>query len=226
MRISVISATALVAATAFFGAPQAVAAELTDQDRMFLEAAHQGNLAEIAAGQDAQRHATTSCVKAVGGVLVRDHGKLDADVTALAKKLGVSLPAGPEPEEERKLEALRSKSGTPAYDAGWLAGQEAAHTKTLALIDQELKTGRNSEVFAAARSARPVVAMHLDMVRGGVCHAAKAPENVHAGSGGQLAALTNDREVLGTAAVGSGLLLVAGAGWWTVRARRRASGRS
>ncbi|MFD5326895.1 DUF4142 domain-containing protein [Streptomyces sp. NPDC127092] len=228
MRISVISSTALIAAaaTAFVCAPQAVAAEVGDRDRKFMKAAHQGNLAEIAAGQDARQHATTACVKAVGAVLVRDHGKLDADVTALAKKLGVSLPARPAPEDEEELKAVQAKAGTPGYDAAWLAAQEAAHNKTLALIDQELEAGKNSEVYAAAQSARPVVAMHLDMVRGGTCHAAKTPKTVHAGSGGHLAAATANREAIGTAAVAGGLLLAAGGGWWTVRARRRATGRS
>jgi len=226
MRLSVIPSTALVAAAVFLGAPQAVAAGVGEQDRMFVKAAHQGNLAEIAAGQDAQQHATTSCVKAVGGVLVRDHGKLDADVKALAEKLGVALPSQPTPEDQQKLKDVQAKAGTPAYDAAWLAAQEAAHTKTLALIDQELQTGKNSEVFAAAKSARPIVAMHLDMVRGGTCHAAKAPTTVHAGSGGQLAAAVDSREAIGTAAVVGGLVLAAGAGWWTVRGRRRAAGRS
>ncbi|GGR66401.1 DUF4142 domain-containing protein [Streptomyces roseolus] len=225
MRIRLISTGALVAATAFLGAPQAFAAEVSDQDRVFLRAAHQGNLAEVAAGEDARQHATSSCVKSVGAALVRDHGKLDADVTALAGKLGVALPDGPAPEDANKLKAVRAKAGTPAYDTAWLAVQEAAHVKTLALIDHELKAGENSEVFAAARAARPVVAMHLDMVRGGSCHAAKAPETVDAGSGGRLAASAHDRDVLAATAVASGLALAAGAGWWTVRARR-GSGRS
>ncbi|MGW5421646.1 DUF4142 domain-containing protein [Streptomyces sp. NPDC003943] len=228
MRISVISSTALIAAaaTAVICAPQALAAELNDQDRVFIKAAHQGNLAEIASGQDAQQHVTTSCAKAVGGVLARDQGKLDADVTALAKKLSVPLPAQPALEDEQKLKSVQAKAGTPMYDAAWLDAQEAAHNKTLALIDQELRAGKNSEVFAAAQSARPVVAMHLDLVRGGTRHAAKAPKTVRAGSGGQLAAAADSREVIGTAAVAGGFLLAAGGGWWSVRSRRRATGRS
>lgn len=47
---------------------------------------------------------------------------------------------------------------------------EAGHVKTLALIDQEVKSGANAEVVAAAQAARPVVAMHLKMVEGGTCH--------------------------------------------------------
>ncbi|MET9378631.1 DUF4142 domain-containing protein [Streptomyces sp. NPDC003035] len=223
MRITLLTTTALIAAVTGLGASPAFAADVSSQDSSFMRAAHQGNLAEIAAGQDAQKNATTACVKAVGSALVRDHGKLDADVKALARKLGVSLPGAPAPEDRQKLAALKTKAGTPAYDAGWLAEQDAAHEKTLVLIDQEIAAGENAQVVAAAKSARPVVAMHLDMVRGGTCHAAKAPKTVSAGTGGHLAALANDRAALGAAALACGGLLAAGAGFLIARGHRRRS---
>ncbi|MFJ8668885.1 DUF4142 domain-containing protein [Streptomyces sp. NPDC093600] len=211
---------ALIGAAGALCAPQAYAAPVSDQDTAFTQAAHRANLAEIAAGQDAQRNATTGCVKTVGGVLVRDHSRLDAGLTALAKKHGIALPGSPAPEDEQKLMAVRAKAGTAAYDKAWLAHQEAAHTKSLARIDEEIAKGDNAEVVAAARAARPVVAMHLDMVRGGTCHAAKDSKTVGAGNGGQLAAAMNDRVVLGTVALAGGALLVAGAGLWALRGRR------
>ncbi|MEU2116096.1 DUF4142 domain-containing protein [Streptomyces sp. NPDC016459] len=223
MRVTrLTSVAALVIAVSAAAGPYAVAAPVSDQDTTFTKAAHQGNLAEIAAGQDAQANATSACVKEVGRVLVRDHGKLDADVKALAAKLGVTLPGAPTAEQKAELAAVRAKAGTPAYDAAWLKGQEAAHTKTLALIDTELHTGKNAEVMAAARAARPVVAMHLDMVRGGTCHAGKDAHMVKAGSGGHLAA--QDTDALTTAGiaslVGGGLLAGVGA-VWLIRSRRR-----
>ncbi|MEV5383661.1 DUF4142 domain-containing protein [Streptomyces sp. NPDC052721] len=166
------SVAAAVAAVALCGtaAPHAFAQQLAGQDRKFLVQVHQGNLAEIAAGQDAGRHARSECVKQVGAVLVRDHTKLDADVKTLAGKLNVRLPASPSAQKKRQLAAVQAKAGTPAYDTAWLRVQEAGHRQTLALIDQEIKTGKNSQVVAAARNARPVVAMHLNMVRQGTCH--------------------------------------------------------
>ncbi|MGW0549461.1 DUF4142 domain-containing protein [Streptomyces altiplanensis] len=199
----------------------AYAAPVSAGDSMFVKAAHQGNLAEIAAGQDARKNATTACVKKVGAVLVRDHTKLDADVKALAAKLNVTLPGSPTPEQKKQLAAVRAKAGTPAYDKAWLKVQEAAHTATLALIDKELSVGKNAEVKAAARSARPVVAMHLAMVRGGVCHAGKDAGKVRAGSGGHLAAGEDSLAVAGVAGLAGGGLLAAGGALWLVRDRRR-----
>lgn len=205
------SIAAFVLAACAASAAPAVAAEVGDQDVRFVKAAHQGNLAEIAAGQDAQKHATTACVKSAGAVLVRDHRKLDADLTALAAKLGVALPASPSAEQKRTLAAVRAKAGSPAYDTAWLKAQDAAHTKTLALIDHELRAGRNAEVKAAARAARPVVAKHLDMVRGGTCHTARDAGMVKAGDGGHFAAGASSPTSAAMGLAGGALLVGVGA---------------
>ncbi|MFF3342789.1 DUF4142 domain-containing protein [Streptomyces flavidovirens] len=224
MRKRLLSAAVMAVALSGISAPQAFAGGVSAQDEMFLMQAHQGNLAEIAAGNDAQKHATTDCVKHVGTVLVRDHSKLDADVKMLAGKLNVTLPGSPSPEQRKELAAVQAKAGSPAYDAAWLTTQDAAHRKTLALIDQELKAGKNAEVKAAARSARPVVAMHLDMVRGGTCHAAKDARMVHAGSGGHLAADTslpaeNSLATAGFLSMAGGLAAGGSAWFWLTRRR-------
>ncbi|MFE9399293.1 DUF4142 domain-containing protein [Streptomyces flavidovirens] len=225
MRTRLTSLAALVVAVSAISVVPSVAAAVSEQDVMFVKSAHQGNLAEIAAGQDAQKNATSACVKQVGAVLVRDHGKLDADVKMLAGKLDITLPATPTPEQKQELAAVQAKAGTAAYDAAWLKTQEAAHTKTLAMIDRELKAGQNSEVVMAARAARPVVAMHLDMVRGGTCHAGKDASMVKAGTGGQLTAADDGSFTTGGAAwaAGGGLLAALGGGW-LLRGRRQSAG--
>ncbi|MFF1560850.1 DUF4142 domain-containing protein [Streptomyces sp. NPDC058279] len=152
-------------------APAALAAvPVGDQDTNFVRSAHQGNLAEIAAGQDAQKSAMTPCVKAVGARLVTDHQKLDRDLKALAVKSKTVLPAAPTVEQQQALRGVTEKAGTAGYDAAWLKNQEAAHTQTLALIDTQIRSGTDAAVTNAAKKARPVVALHLDMVRGGTCH--------------------------------------------------------
>ncbi len=220
MRTRLAALAALAIAVPGISAASAVAAPVSDQDATFVKAAHQGNLAEIAAGQDAQKNATTACVKRVGAVLVRDHGKLDADVKMLAGRLDIRLPGTPTEEQKQELAAVQAKAGSSAYDAAWLKTQEAAHTKTLALIDHELKTGKNTEVVTAARTARPVVVMHLEMVRGGTCHAGKDAGMVKAGNGGQLAAQNSTALAVGAATVlGGGLLAGVGAMWLMGRRR-------
>ncbi|MCQ0022772.1 DUF4142 domain-containing protein [Streptomyces somaliensis DSM 40738] len=219
------AATALTCLTlSGIAAAPALAADAPPTDHAFLRAAHQGNLTEIAAGRDAGKNATTACVKKVGAVLVRDHTKLDAAARALADKLGVDLPTAPSPEQQRVLASVMAKAGTGAYDAAWLKAQDAAHTKTLRMIDHQIAEGREASVTAAAKAARPVVAHHLSMVRGGTCHedAAHVPNSIHAGNGGQ-AALADEGvpAFLAVPAMAVGGMLVAGAAFWAAGRIRR-----
>ncbi|MEU3723946.1 DUF4142 domain-containing protein [Streptomyces sp. NPDC031705] len=172
MRKRLLSMAAAATAVAGLCAPAALAAvPAGDQDTSFVKTVHQGNLTEIAAGQDAQTKAMTSCVKDVGAKLVTDHQKLDADLRAVAAKAGVTLPTAPTAAQQQELKDIQKKAGTSGYDSAWLEAQEAAHTKTLQLIDTQIKSGSDTAVTDAAKKARPVVAMHLDMVHGGTCHA-------------------------------------------------------
>ncbi|MGW7104324.1 DUF4142 domain-containing protein [Streptomyces sp. NPDC054838] len=219
MSNRLVAAATLIAAAAVLGVPGPASA--ADQDAAFVKAVHQGSLAEIAAGNDAQRHATTACVKEVGAVLVRDHGKLDAALKMPAGTSKADLPASPGPAQRKALADVRAKAGTAAYDSGWLAVQDAAHTRTLALIDKELSTGRDRGVVAAARAARPVVAAHLEMIRGGGCHHHEQASLVGAG-GGRSAARGTGLNALGAVGLGGGLLVTAVV---TLRlARRRPTG--
>ncbi|MCE7082444.1 DUF4142 domain-containing protein [Streptomyces sp. ST2-7A] len=158
-------------------------ADETMTDAGYLEQARQGNLTEILAGEDALANSRSECVRHVGEVLIRDHTLLDADVTALADARGVDLPDAPAPDQQLTLEEVSALAGTEEYEAAWLLAQEAAHLETLDLIDTQVEYGTDEEITAAALSARPIVETHLEMVRGGVCHAAVDPAHVPAGFG-------------------------------------------
>jgi putative membrane protein len=60
-------------------------------DTTLLSRMHATNQMEIRLGQLAQRNGASATVKQYGARLVRDHSSADARVTALAKKLGITL---------------------------------------------------------------------------------------------------------------------------------------
>ncbi|MFI2206627.1 DUF4142 domain-containing protein [Streptomyces sp. NPDC020192] len=165
--LCVMGATALPALASWLPSPSAV----STLDKQLLSAAHQGNLWEIATSQQAQSAATTACVKRVGADFIRDHRALDAGVVKTAAQLGVALPSGQTAAQLRQTAALKSLAGTPAYDPAWLKAQYAAHVQTLTLIDKEIASGANPLVKSLAKSARPVVVRHTQMVNHGACHA-------------------------------------------------------
>ena len=194
-------------------------------DDTFLAAAHQGNLAEIAAGEDAQAHGTTECVEEAGEMLVDDHRRLDQDLRELAEKTGVDLPDEPTREQQKQLSSVQTRAGSVAYDEAWLSAQETAHRETLVLIDQKINSRGSPDVQEFAENARPVIAQHLEMVQGGECHAdvsgGDADEAADAGGGGegaQAAAPAPAPPVHAMAMLAAAAVVVTGAAWLAHRA--------
>ncbi|KAB7839921.1 DUF4142 domain-containing protein [Streptomyces mobaraensis NBRC 13819 = DSM 40847] len=169
MRMRHRATTALAVLTLAMG-PTGTALATDALDDAFLGAVHQGNMAEIAAGGDAQKNAVSMCVRETGKVLVRDHTLLDKGVEELGRKLKVALPRSVTPKQEQELKEIRKKARTRAYDNLWLRAQDTAHVQTLDLLDAEAARGKDATVREAARKARPIVAKHLEMVRDCMMH--------------------------------------------------------
>ncbi|MEU6366615.1 DUF4142 domain-containing protein [Streptomyces sp. NPDC046931] len=173
MRINRLCGTAVATmalAVAGLTAPATAAVPATGPDATFLKMIHQGNLAEIATAEDAQKHTASTCVKQVADMLVRDHTKFDAVVVALAHSKGIILPSTASADQQKQLTTLKSLHGKRDYNRMWLQGQDTGHRQALALIDKEVSSGKDAKIREAARAARATVAMHLEAVRGGTCH--------------------------------------------------------
>ena len=207
--------TVLVAAVAGLAlAASPASAAPNEQDQQFLVGAHQGNLAEIAAGQAAVAQAATPGVKEMGQQLITDHQALDAQLTAVAQQLGVALPDAPTAEQQAALAEVQTKSGQD-FDTAWLYLQIQAHRQALALGEAELAGGAEQFVKDLAAAAAPVIQRHLD-------HALMLAQElgvatVPAGTGGQAAA---SERPLGLALSLAGGLLLAGVGVLVLRVHR------
>jgi putative membrane protein len=174
---------AVLGAVALTAAP-ALAAP-SDQDVAWMQAAHQSNLAEIAAGNAAQQSATTPEVKELGQMFVQMHTELDTALTQAAQQLGVQLPPAPTPEQEQQLAAVRANQGM-AFDTAWISQQIGSHVTTLAVTQKELQAGSDPTVLGLARTATPVVEQHLAELRT-TARQYGVPTSVPGGTGGQAA---------------------------------------
>jgi putative membrane protein len=162
-RLAVLAAAlacpALLSSRTWQAAPGA-----SEQDRTFLVAAHQSNLAGIAAGRAAEQKGSSAGVRGLGARLAADHRALDASLQKVAGQLSVSLPPTPDAAQQRQLAAVSARSGA-AFDRAWIASRIADHRQTTAAGQTELSAGTNSQVKGLARAAAPVVRTHLDMLR-------------------------------------------------------------
>lgn len=159
VRRAVLGAITVLAAILLVASP--ASAEPSEQDAAWMVAAHQSNLAEIAAGTAAREHGTTEAVQNMGLVLVEEHQTLDAGLTAAAEQLGVELPTAPSDEQQAALEAVMAEKGE-AFDTAWIASQIEGHRMTLAAGQEEIVSGSDPTVIALAEEAGPIVQSHLD----------------------------------------------------------------
>jgi putative membrane protein len=213
IRAALVATTIILGGLLLATAP-AVAAQ-SDQDASWLRAAHQANLAEIAAGNAAQQSATTEDVRNLGRMFVQMHTELDNQLKPVAEQLGVELPGQPTARQQEQLAAVQEKSGQ-AFDTAWIAQQIESHANTLAATQQELQAGSNQQVLELARTATPVVEQHLTALRS-AAQKYGVPTTVPGGTGGQAA--SDGVRTAGWGAVGAGALALLAA---AALARRRA----
>jgi putative membrane protein len=209
-----LAALAAAAAMIVVAAPAAQAAP-SAQDQAWMASAHQGNLAEIAAGQAAVAQAATDTVRQMGQMLIDDHTTLDANLTAAATQLGVTLPGSPTAEQQAELATVKAKTGA-AFDAAWISIQIPAHRATLAAGATEVATGSDPTVKNLASAAAPVVQHHLDELLAAAPQYG-VPASVSAGTGGQAGG--GSGRALGAALVGFGALVLLLTGGRLVRRR-------
>lgn len=131
------------------------------QDRQFLIQAHQGNLAEIAAGKAAQSKGKAGSVRSIGAMLVADHTKLDKKLQQVAQRLQVPLPAQPTARQQTKAKELNALSGAE-FDKAWTKTMIYAHRAALAAANKEVADGSVPQVKALAKASQPVIQEHLD----------------------------------------------------------------
>lgn len=134
------------------------------QDRAWLAAAHQANLAEVRAGELARKKGTTAAVRSAGERMVADHSRLDGEVTRVADELGVSLPKTAAPADKAAATRLANESGS-RFDQDFLATMITGHQKLIGETQRQLSQGSSPQVIALARKAMPDLTEHLNDLR-------------------------------------------------------------
>ena len=142
----------------------AVSAQVSPQDRAWLVAAHQSNLAEIAAGNLAAQSGHAESVRNAGRMLVDDHRALDVKLQPLAKQLGVKLPNHPDAQQQAGMQRFRRESGMQ-FDQTWAHIEGDGHVLAIELTVKETLHGSSPHVKQLAETALPVLKKHMKVLR-------------------------------------------------------------
>ena len=118
-------------------------------------------------GKLAVKRTSNQAVKEFAETMVRDHTAVNAQATALAKKLGVipeesdiskSLKSG----GDKTMAQLMTLTGA-AFDKAYVDNEVTYHEAVLGVLDKTLiPNTRNAELKSLLESARPIFVNHLE----------------------------------------------------------------
>jgi putative membrane protein len=142
----------------------AAIAQLTAADHAFLIDAAQGNLAEVELGRLAEQRGASAQVRDFGRMMAQQHGQSNQDLTAIAQRLGVPMPAALAQSDQAAQLALQAASGQE-FDRQYLEHQAAAHLERRSLLQFTSNYARNPELRAFAQKSMTGVERHLEQLR-------------------------------------------------------------
>ena len=132
-------------------------------DTTFAHKAAVGGMAEVAIAKLALTKTSSDKIKDFAHMMIKDHGKANDELMAIAKKKSMALPAGLDAEHQAKLDSLSKLSGKD-FDMAYVTAMVGGHEKTLTLMQNEATSGTDADLKAFAAKTAVVVQKHLDAI--------------------------------------------------------------
>ena len=132
-----------------------------EKNAQFLVNAAEVSIEEIQLGQLAQQKSTKPDIQALGEMMVTGHKKSLAEVTALAKKKGISIPVSATDDAKAAYDKLNNKSGS-YFDKDYSDKMVKGHKETIEKFEKYIKDSNDPEIKAWAEKTLVDLKMHLD----------------------------------------------------------------
>jgi putative membrane protein len=152
-------------------APANPSSKLSDLDTQMIAHQHAVNQTEIAMGKLAQADGSAA-VKKYGATLVKDHTQGDKDITALAKKKGITtIPADMAMSDADKKDQadmtakLKGMKKGADFDRMFLDMMSSAHDREITKIDADIAVVTDPDLKAALTKTKPVLQSHSDTAK-------------------------------------------------------------
>lgn len=135
-------------------------ANVSDQDKMFADAAAKGGIMEVMTGQLAVDNASTASVKTLGQMMVKEHTKANNELKQWAATAGYMLPTKLDADQQKKYDELKTKKGAE-FDRMYSDLMVADHKKVIASFKKETSAGSNDALVSFAAKTLPALEHHL-----------------------------------------------------------------
>jgi len=143
------------------GLSQSLAQNASSGDKQFVRSAIETNNAEISMAHLALQKSDNARIKHFAEHMIRDHSRLNKELTPLAAKLGIQEPSSQTSQQQQevasRLQGLRGRQFDEQYAQAMVQG----HRQALQQINEEISTGHSASVKRAAEKAKPIVQEHL-----------------------------------------------------------------
>jgi putative membrane protein len=160
MKVTVV----VITATLLVFAGLAGAQSLSDADREFIKKAAIGGQAEVELGTVATQRASRPVVRDFGAKMVKDHGAMNAELTALAKSKGVDVPTTLDAEHQAVRDRLMAFQGAD-FDRAYMQEMVKDHTQDVAEFEKASQTAGDTDLRNWAAAKLPTLREHLALAR-------------------------------------------------------------
>src|SRR6185503_2666217 len=118
---------------------------------------------EVELGRYASQHAASPSVRSFGQQMVTDHGKANAELGAIARRQGLTVPAAMDDEHRQELEKLTKKTGED-FDKAYMEMMVDGHKDTVSDFRDQAKEAK-TEVDRFAAKTLPTLEKHLSQAK-------------------------------------------------------------
>jgi putative membrane protein len=142
-------------------------AQVTDRafdDQTFVMKASEAGLAEVNMGRVAAKWASSPAVKEFAERMVKDHGKANDELIALANKKRFKVAPRMDRTHQAMSDKLMASSGAE-FDRTYMAAQVKDHEKAVELFEKQVKSGKDEQLKKWAEDTLPHLKEHLQLAK-------------------------------------------------------------
>lgn len=137
---------------------------VNDVDRQFVNKAATDGLAEVELGRLATQRAARPAVRSFGERMVTDHGRANAELAALARSKGLTMPMTLDPSAQAMRDRLSSLNGAD-FDRAYMSEMVRDHTEDVALFERQTEVSTDPDIKAWTARSLPMLREHLALAR-------------------------------------------------------------
>jgi len=137
---------------------------IVEDDSKFAVAAADGGMMEVKLGELALSNGSSPLVKDFGKNMVKDHGKANEELKALATQKSITLPMALSDDKQKDYDDLAKKKGKE-FDKAYASFMVDDHENDIKEFEKAAKDCKDMDIKSWAGGKVPTLQHHLEMAK-------------------------------------------------------------